>query len=192
MGNKIDTREKILMTASQMFFSNGYHATGLNAILKKSESPKGSLYYYFPNGKEELALEAIKVVKESIKEEIKEKLYSCNNPIEGIQKVILNVADIVGRDEIEKGTTVSLLALEASQTNEILRKACVETFRTWENLYEDRLLELNIEKEDAIEVSRMIQIMIEGAIIMSLTKKDNSSLILVKDNITSIINKYIK
>ena len=53
MGNKIDTREKILMTASQMFFSNGYHATGLNAILKKSESPKGSLYYYFPNGKEE-------------------------------------------------------------------------------------------------------------------------------------------
>lgn len=191
MGNKIDTREKILKTASEMFFSNGYHATGLNAILKKSEAPKGSLYYYFPKGKEELALQAIEVVKESIKEEIKENLYSSKDPIVGIQKVILNVADIVGREEIVKGVTVSLLALEASQTNEILRDACAATFLTWEDLYKDRLKELNVSEEDARDISRIIQIMIEGAIVMSLTNKDNSSLILVKDTVEVIIKQYI-
>lgn len=192
MANKIDTREKILKTASEMFFSNGYHATGLNAILKRSESPKGSLYYYFPNGKEELALEAIEVVKNSVREEIRENLFKTKDPIEGIEKVILNVSDIINREEIVKGVTVSLLALEASQTNEFLREACAETFKEWESLYEERLKELNISIEDAKNLSKIIQIMIEGAIVMALTKKDNSSLILVKDNIKAIINQYIK
>lgn len=192
MANKIDTREKILKTASEMFFSNGYHATGLNSILKRSESPKGSLYYYFPNGKEELALEAIEVVKNSVREEIRENLFKTKDPIEGIEKVILNVSDIINREEIVKGVTVSLLALEASQTNEILREACAETFKEWESLYEERLKELNISIEDAKNLSKIIQIMIEGAIVMALTKKDNSSLILVKDNIKAIINQYIK
>lgn len=192
MDKKIDTRSKILNSASKLFFSNGYHATGLNSILKVSEAPKGSLYYYFPKGKEELALEAIKVVKDNIKEEIKENLYLSNDPIEGIQKVILNVADIVDREEVVKGVTVSLLALEASQTNEILREACMDTFLEWESLYYKRLLELGISENDSKEISRIIQIMIEGAIVMSLTKKDNSSLLLVADKMKTIINSYIK
>lgn len=192
MASKVGKREKILKTASEMFFSNGYHATGLNAILKESESPKGSLYYYFPRGKEELALEAIEVVKKSVEKEIEENLFNAKDPIEGIQNVISNVYNIIEREEIVKGVTVSLLALEASQTNETLRKACSETFKKWESLYEKRLIELNISVENAKNLSRLIQIMIEGAIVMALTKKDSSSLLLVRDTIKQIISQYIK
>jgi TetR/AcrR family transcriptional repressor of lmrAB and yxaGH operons len=59
MKNKTCSREKILTAASMLFQVKGYNATGLSEILKESGSPKGSLYYYFPGGKEELALEAI-------------------------------------------------------------------------------------------------------------------------------------
>ena len=48
MGSKMNTREKILTTAAFLFQKNGYHATGLNEIIKESGTPKGSLYYYFP------------------------------------------------------------------------------------------------------------------------------------------------
>lgn len=108
-------------------------------------------------------MEAIKVVKNNIKEEIKENIYLSNDPIEGIQKVILNLADIVDREEVVKGVTVSLLALESSQTNEILREACMDTFLEWESLYYKRLLELGISENDSKKISRIIQIMIEGA-----------------------------
>jgi TetR/AcrR family transcriptional regulator, lmrAB and yxaGH operons repressor len=52
------TRDQIIQTTCTLLESQGYHATGLNQILKESGAPKGSLYYYFPQGKEELAEEA--------------------------------------------------------------------------------------------------------------------------------------
>ena len=52
-------REKILQTASELMEKQGYHGTGLNEIIQKSGAPKGSLYYYFPEGKEQIASEAV-------------------------------------------------------------------------------------------------------------------------------------
>lgn len=66
MSNKPNAREAIVDTASRLFFTQGYHATGLNQIIKDSESPKGSLYYYFPHGKEELALTCINRTSEEV------------------------------------------------------------------------------------------------------------------------------
>ena len=50
-----NTREIIIETTCDLMENQGYHATGLNEIVKVSGAPKGSLYYYFPEGKESLA-----------------------------------------------------------------------------------------------------------------------------------------
>lgn len=55
MKEKTSDRDNILRTASRLFRKQGYHATGLNQITAESGAPRGSLYYYFPGGKEELA-----------------------------------------------------------------------------------------------------------------------------------------
>lgn len=66
MSEKSNARESIVSTAARLFFSQGYHATGLNQIIKESSTPKGSLYHYFPHGKEELAHECIQKANEHI------------------------------------------------------------------------------------------------------------------------------
>jgi TetR/AcrR family transcriptional regulator, lmrAB and yxaGH operons repressor len=53
----------IVETAAGLFNKQGFHGTGLNQIIKESQCPKGSLYYYFPEGKVELALEYIRHTK---------------------------------------------------------------------------------------------------------------------------------
>ncbi|PWR22309.1 TetR/AcrR family transcriptional regulator [Zavarzinia compransoris] len=53
-------REEIIRAASRLLRKRGYAATGLNDILAESGAPKGSLYHYFPEGKEQLAEEAIR------------------------------------------------------------------------------------------------------------------------------------
>lgn len=54
-----DARQKALKTAERLFRVQGYVATGLAQILAESGAPKGSFYFHFPGGKEQLALEVL-------------------------------------------------------------------------------------------------------------------------------------
>jgi TetR/AcrR family transcriptional regulator, transcriptional repressor for nem operon len=50
-----DTRERLLKTASDLIWSNSYHATGVDRICAESGVKKGSFYHFFAS-KEELAI----------------------------------------------------------------------------------------------------------------------------------------
>ena len=53
-------KEKILLAGESLFRSQGYHATGINEILKQSGVSKGSFYHYFKS-KEDFALQVIEL-----------------------------------------------------------------------------------------------------------------------------------
>ena len=50
------TKNKLIECAAELFYKNGYNATGINDILKVTELPKGSFYFHFKS-KKELAIE---------------------------------------------------------------------------------------------------------------------------------------
>jgi TetR/AcrR family transcriptional repressor of lmrAB and yxaGH operons len=59
MATEIDAREKLLRGAERLFRRQGYAASGLTEILRVSAAPKGSFYFYFPQGKRQLAREVL-------------------------------------------------------------------------------------------------------------------------------------
>jgi TetR/AcrR family transcriptional repressor of nem operon len=58
MINKQIKRKKLLDQGVRLLMSQGYHATGVNEIVKSVQIPKGSFYSYF-DSKEAFAAEAI-------------------------------------------------------------------------------------------------------------------------------------
>jgi TetR/AcrR family transcriptional repressor of lmrAB and yxaGH operons len=190
MKNKTDSREKILSTASMLFQIKGFNATGLNEILKESASPKGSLYYYFPNGKEELALEAIKLSSEVIEKRLKLTLNKYPNPIEAIQCVIKNIITDWEKDGKLKDISISLIALETYLSSELLRQACKNVFTNLQNIYAEKLIQSGLSKEVAQELGTFIQVIMEGAITILLTEKDPRSLLTVSNQIAILLNPY--
>lgn len=58
---KSDSREKILGVAHLLLCRQGYKGTGLAQIIEESGAPRGSVYYLFPGGKEEIAVEAVRI-----------------------------------------------------------------------------------------------------------------------------------
>ncbi|WP_042907161.1 TetR/AcrR family transcriptional regulator, partial [Mycobacterium avium] len=53
------TRERFLTAATGLFRRQGYSGTGLKQIVAESRAPLGSLYHFFPGGKQDLAVQAI-------------------------------------------------------------------------------------------------------------------------------------
>ena len=53
-------RGAIVRAAATLFRRNGFAATGINEIAEVSGAPKGSLYHYFPDGKDQIAEAAIR------------------------------------------------------------------------------------------------------------------------------------
>ena len=46
-------RERLLAASNELFYRNGVHSTGIDAVIEKAGVAKGSLYYIF-GGKDEL------------------------------------------------------------------------------------------------------------------------------------------
>lgn len=195
MDENISTKDRIINTATRLFQLQGYHATGLNQILKESNAPKGSLYYYFPKGKEELALECINLTNVFVERTIREGLSKIDDPIESIKNSIEEIVGNINSDEDEKlsiksnkKVSINLFALETYATNETLRKACESAFNAWQNVYTEKLLEGGFNKEKAEALGMVVQTMVEGAIIMSLTTKSDEPILRIAEQIPYVLN----
>ena len=55
-----ETRERILESSAELFRRQGYVGTGVKQIVAEAGAPFGSLYHFFPGGKEELGAETIR------------------------------------------------------------------------------------------------------------------------------------
>ena len=58
MAQRSDARQRMVRAAEQLIRERGYHATALSDVLARSAAPRGSVYFHFPAGKAQLAIEA--------------------------------------------------------------------------------------------------------------------------------------
>jgi len=88
MARSSSRRDDILNAAALLFRRQGYANTGVNEILEMAQAPKGSLYHYFPDGKEEIGVAAMKRVGAAVTAEIVEATSRAKAP----EKAVMTVA----------------------------------------------------------------------------------------------------
>jgi TetR/AcrR family transcriptional repressor of lmrAB and yxaGH operons len=163
------TRDQIIETTCGLLEAQGYHATGLNQILSESGAPRGSLYYYFPEGKEELAAEAIHKTAETLVAHIRQTLASVEDPVESIGAFVSTLAQQVEASGFRGGGPLTTVAIETATTSERLNTACREAYQQLERVFEDRLVMGGFAEERAAPLATFIIAAIEGGIILSRT-----------------------
>ncbi|MEV4604687.1 TetR/AcrR family transcriptional regulator [Amycolatopsis sp. NPDC049253] len=52
-----DARQRMIGAAREIIRERGYHAMSLSEVVERSAAPRGSLYYHFPQGKQQIAAE---------------------------------------------------------------------------------------------------------------------------------------
>jgi TetR/AcrR family transcriptional repressor of lmrAB and yxaGH operons len=58
VGQRSDAKQRMVQAAKQLIRERGYNATAFSDVLKLSDAPRGSVYFHFPGGKAQLAMEA--------------------------------------------------------------------------------------------------------------------------------------
>lgn len=190
MSEKHNTRHAILETAARLFFTKGYHATGLSLIIKESACPKGSLYYYFPDGKEELALECINCTRDLVIEKWNRKFSAYEEPAEAVQAFVIDMAEDAEKYDYQGYMPFSFwMAVETSSISEKLRAAGQEVFAAWQSVISERLVAYGMAEPKAKEIGVVVVSLLEGALILTLTNRDKQPLLTAAKCIPYVINK---
>ncbi|WP_066048582.1 TetR/AcrR family transcriptional regulator [Robertmurraya korlensis] len=189
MDKKLDSKEKILQIASGLFQLQGYHATGINQIIKETGLPKGSIYHHFPNGKEELALAAVKFTSKYIEDRIIFFINKELDVVDAMQAFIIDSANQFRNPEDIEGIPLGLLACETALISEPLRLACMQAFQNWEQIIVNQFIKEGYEKDVAAKAGILFNSLTGGGIIQSLTNKDPGPLLAVAEAIPLVFPK---
>jgi AcrR family transcriptional regulator len=119
-----DTRRRMVTTTAKLLRRQGYHATGLNQIVAEAEAPKGSIYFHFPGGKEQLAAEAIAASAAYLDK----ALLACERAtaLESLDQYVAEAANVLQRTNFADGCPIATVVLEASITSAALGEACAD------------------------------------------------------------------
>jgi TetR/AcrR family transcriptional repressor of lmrAB and yxaGH operons len=183
-----NARDQILLTTSKLLEKQGFHGTGLNEIIRESGSPKGSLYYYFPDGKEQIAAEAILQSGKLTAERIRTGLAGKRSPAKAIPDFVLKIAENVERSGYGAGGPLTAVAMETATQSDKINSACREAYGMIESAFKARLMESKFPSKEAVELARFITAAIEGGIILSRTYHTGDPLRLVAKQLKSMLS----
>jgi TetR/AcrR family transcriptional repressor of lmrAB and yxaGH operons len=164
-----NSREQILLTTCDLLENQGFHATGLNEIVKESKAPKGSIYYYFPEGKEEIVAEAVRFAGRRTAERIRSHLASIEDPAEAIRSFLETVAYHIESSGFRSGGPLTIVASESATTSERINQACQAAYTELREAFADRLRAAGLAEARAVSLAWTVNATIEGAIILSRT-----------------------
>lgn len=181
-------REQILQTTCTLLEKQGYHGTGLNEIIKESGSPKGSLYYYFPEGKEQITSEAILESSRATSERIRVNLQNTENAAKAIHDFILLIAENVEHSRFAAGSPLTAVAMETATQSERINLACRESYAMLQTAFKEKLITSGFTKPKADELATFIVASIEGGIILSRTYHTTDPLRLVAKQLKLLIS----
>ncbi len=161
------TRERILDASGELFRRQGYMGTGVKQIVEAAGAPFGSLYHFFPGGKEALGAETIRRSGALYGLLFVEFAGADVELVSGIENFFAGAAETLLETDYADACPIATVALEVSSTNAELREACAWVFDLWIDGGVERFIAAGIEPEDARELVIQMLAALEGAFVLS-------------------------
>jgi TetR/AcrR family transcriptional regulator, lmrAB and yxaGH operons repressor len=167
----VGTRDRILESSGELFRRQGYAGTGIKAILTASDAPYGSLYHFFPGGKEELGAAALREGGLTYLRLVEAFFGEGDDVVEATTAFFAGAATVVEMTDYADACPIATVALEVASTSEPMRVAAAEAFDSWLQVLEQRLGEAGIPPDRAHDLAIELFCAIEGAFLLSRTTR---------------------
>src|SRR5262245_2188661 len=157
------TRDRIVDASADLFARQGYAGTGLKAILSASAAPFGSLYHFFPGGKEELGAAAIRSSGATYRELVEVFFPEGVDVVAATEAFFAGAAETLRATDYADACPIATIALETASSSEPMRVASAEVFESWLAVLQQRLAEAGLGASVARDLAIELFCAIEGA-----------------------------
>ena len=120
-------RERLLAASDELFYRDGVHSTGIDAIIEKAGVAKGSLYYIF-GGKDELVAAYLRNRHDAWRQRVESAQARTADPDEKILAIFDAIADYVSLPEF-RGCPFTNAAAEAPAGES--QQQAIKDYREW-------------------------------------------------------------
>jgi len=158
-------RERFIRAAAELFRVRGYNATGIADIVSLAGGPKGSLYHFFPGGKEEIARAVI-----SYATHVASQSLSAIDAPTAANRLIEYGTLLAGWMEASgcrEGCPIATTVLELAPDSGEIASLGAAAFNDWAAIFARDLENDGIDPRSARSLGRLAIASMEGALLMT-------------------------
>ena len=163
----VDTRTRIVTAAAELFRRQGYNGTSVKQVIGAAGVPFGSLYHFFPGGKDELAEAAITTSGRAYQELYEAIADAAPDPAAAVTDFFDGAAEVLVGTGYADACPIGTVALEVASTNDRLRQATAAVFDGWLGSLAARLREAGVGEDAAKELAVVAVAAVEGGFMLS-------------------------
>jgi AcrR family transcriptional regulator len=161
------TRERIVQSSAELFRRQGYTGTGVKQIVAEASAPFGSIYHFFPGGKEQLGEEVIRY-SGAIYGQLIDAFYEPGgDPVAATRSFFAAAAATLRETGYADACPIATVALEVSSTSEPLREACADVFEGWIGAAAASLTSAGVPRRRARALAISLLSSLEGAFVLA-------------------------
>jgi TetR/AcrR family transcriptional repressor of lmrAB and yxaGH operons len=170
-----DHKANLTYAAIALFRRQGFSATGLKQILDESQTPRGSLYHYFPGGKDELGAHAITVAGAIVAETLTGLARESVSFADFLSRYLYMLASWLEESDYRDGCPIATSLLERASDCELMREAGERVLVEWTSIIAGVLVREG--EADAQRRAAGVLAAAEGALLLSRVHRSTAPLL---------------
>jgi TetR/AcrR family transcriptional repressor of lmrAB and yxaGH operons len=160
-------KENLVRAAMRLFRRQGYASTGLAQILDESGAPKGSLYHYFPNGKDALGEAAVGMAAGLVHEMLVGLAERHRDPHAFLRAYAKTMAGWMEESGFRSGCPIATTLLETAPASPRITAAGVRAVDGWIEVIAGVFERAGAERREARSRAQLVVAAMEGALILA-------------------------
>ncbi|MFI6388125.1 TetR/AcrR family transcriptional regulator [Nonomuraea sp. NPDC050547] len=184
------TKERIVRSTARLMQRQGYAATGLKQISQEAEATLGSVYHFFPGGKTELAIAALRHGGQEFAGMLREALEREDDPATAIAACADELAEGLRASQWLDGCPIVITALESTGTAPDIQRAAEEEFAGWRELVGGKLRRSGFPEDVAHELAHTVISTLEGAEMAAQVAESEEPLRIAGRHLARLIASY--
>jgi len=159
-----DSRASMVRSAASLIRSRGVSGTSFSDVLADSGAPRGSIYHHFPDGKRQLAEDAISWTSERVLTHL--RAGNPQSPSAVLERFIAMWRQVVVTSGATAGCVVAGVAIDTGPDETGVMDVVRATFRSWAAALAKELEAVGVPSQRATPIALATLAGMEGALIL--------------------------